>query len=148
MKEKSAIAGFITLVSLLLIGGCAPSSFVQSSPGWKVIELRDELHDNYDQAWQVTVDTVARNWDIEILDKDSGYLRTNWTYGISGRKPNNYRGRLSIKYPTGKPKRVKLEVKTEAQWHFRYWHSGFDTIFNRDVYASLSGRLGRTVPTK
>lgn len=132
---------------VLMSTGCAPKSFVRSSPGWKTIELRDGLVNNYNESWQTTVDTVARNWDIEILDKDSGYLRTNWVYGISGGAYDAYRGRLTIKYPEVTDVK-KLEVKTEAQWHEKegVWVGGFDSIFQRDVYQALSGRLGRTVP--
>lgn len=149
MKGKCRILRFIPLFGALLFFGCTPRSFVKSSPGWKVIELRDSLRDDCDQAWQTTVDTIARSWDIEMMDKDSGYLRTAWTYGISGGVYNRYRGRLTIKYPQGQ-QCEKLEVKTEAQWledsYYGSWISGFDTTFNRDVYGALSGRLGRTVP--
>ena len=151
MKKTCALFAIVSLLMLFISAGCAPQSFVKSSPGWKVIELRDELRDDYSQAWQTTVDSIARNWDIEILDKESGYLRTAWTYGISGGVYNRYRGRLTVKYPEG-TKSDKLELKTEAQWaenvYYGIWVTGFDTIFNRDVYSVLAGRLGRTVPTE
>ena len=137
-------------VGVLLCMGCAPSSIVRSAPGWKVIELRPGLLNNYDDSWQTTVDTVARDWDIEIMDKSSGYLRTAWTYGISGGSYRRYRGRITVKYPDVKTPQ-KSEVKTEAQWledEPRGWVTGFDSTFQRDVYAALSGRLGRTVPSE
>jgi uncharacterized protein YfaQ (DUF2300 family) len=135
---------------VLLTVGCAPRTFVRSAPGWKVIELRPGLENNYDDAWQTSVDTVARDWDIEIMDKASGYLRTAWTYGISGGSYERYRGRITVKYPNVKAPE-KAEVKTEAQWLRDSplgWITGFDTSFQRDVYAALSGRLGRTVPSE
>ena len=140
----------IGLASLMIaaLTGCAPRSFVRSTPGWKVIELRDGLNNNYDDAWQRTVDTIARNWDIEILDKDSGYLRTAWLHGIVGASYERYRGRLTVKYPDVKGP-SKVEVKTDAQWLATRplgWISGFDSTFQRDVYSALAGRLGRTVP--
>lgn len=138
------------LVLGLLASGCAPKTFVRSSPGWKVIELRPGLLKNYDEAWQTTVDTVARDWDIEILDKQSGYLRTAWLYGISGGPYERYRGRLTVKFPQVKEPE-KAELKTEAQWledRPLGWVSGFDSAFQRDVFTALSGRLGRTVPSE
>jgi hypothetical protein len=151
MRKNYGLFVSISILMVFSAVGCAPSSFVKSSPGWKVIELRDELRNNYDQAWQTTVDTIAKQWDIEILDKESGYLRTTWTYGISGGVYNRYRGRLTVKYPEGS-KSDKLELKTEAQWaqdvYYGIWVTGFDTNFNRDVYSVLAGRLGRTVPTE
>jgi hypothetical protein len=62
----------------IITTGCAPNTFVRQSPGWKTIEFHSGLVNNYDEAWQMTVDTIARSWDIEILDKGSGYLRTAW----------------------------------------------------------------------
>ena len=149
MKEKSVMVGFITLVSLLLIGGCAPASFVKGhGAGWKTIELNDNLKHNYDISWQKTVDTIARDYDIEMMDKDSGYLRTSWLYGISGGIYNRYRGRITVKYPEVKEPK-KVEVKTDAQWlldpYYGVWQRGWDRSFNREVFTTLSGRLGRTV---
>jgi hypothetical protein len=59
------------------------------------------------------VDTIARDYDIEMLDKDSGYLQTTWTYGISGGTFNRYRVRLTIKYPKIENP-DKMDVKTDA----------------------------------
>ncbi len=150
-----SLAGCTSVAILsLCMTGCAstPKSFVASAPGWKTIELNEVLQGNYDLAWQKTVDTVARDWDIELLDKDSGYIRTSWKYDISGqrgRRRQTYRGRITLKFPEIKNPN-KLELRTGAQWlrnrNSRYWESGFDTNLERDVYAALAGRLGRTVP--
>lgn len=150
MRNRNPIVFALLAIAPIGLTGCAPKSFVRSAPGWKVIELRNGLRDSYSDAWQTTVDTVARNWDIEILDKDSGYLRTAWMHGISGGSYERYRGRLTIKYPEVQHPE-KLEVKTDAQWlndRPMGWVSGFDTAFQRDVYSALSGRLGRTVPSE
>ena len=140
------------LVSIgVLCVGCAPSTFVKSAPGWKTIELNENLMGNYDEAWQKTVDTIAREYDIEMLDKDSGYLRTAWLYGVSGGIYNRYCGRLTVKYPSvSNP--TQVDIKTNAQWledeQYLRWVSGWDKDFQRDVYTNLAGRLGRGVPTE
>ena len=137
---------------VLPLVGCAvtPKSFVRSSPGWKTIELHHSLASDYATAWQKAVDTIARSWDIEILDKESGYLRTSWTYGISGASYEKYRGRITLKFPDPS-NATKVELRTQAQWlrnpNRLVWQNGFDTIMERDVYSALAGRLGRTVPT-
>lgn len=142
----------LAMAALLVAPGCAltPKTFVRSAPGWKTVEVHDALKSNYDDVWQKTVDTIARSWDIEILDKGSGYLRTAWQYGISGANYQCYRGRLTIKFPDIKNP-DKLEVRTNAQWlqnrQQLVWIDGFDTVFERDVYTALAGRVGRTVPT-
>lgn len=103
----------------MITTGCAPATFIRQAPGWKTIEFHSGLVNNYDDAWQKTVDTIVRSWDIEILDKDSGYLRTAWIYGISGGPTVAYRGRITVKYPEIKNVQ-KVEVKTVAEW----WESG------------------------
>ncbi len=149
VKTPLVLASFL----VLLTTGCAPRTFVRSAPGWKTIEFRPGLVNNYDEAWQKTVDSIARNWDIEILDKDSGYLRTAWVYGISDGPQIKYRGRITVKYPEIKMPE-KVEVKTSAEWwayggpYAPIWVKGFDSSFQRDVFTELSGRLGRTVPVE
>jgi hypothetical protein len=98
------------------------------------------------------VDTIARDYDIELVDKSSGYLRTAWAYGISGGNAQRYRGRLTVKFSDVKTPE-KVEIKTDAAWlssggPFSYpgWVPGYDTAFQRDIFTALSGRLGRTVP--
>ena len=142
----------VALAGLLFSVGCAPTTFVQQQSGWKSIELREGLIKNYDAAWQTVVDTIARDYDIELVDKSSGYLRTAWTYGISGGNSQRYRGRLTVKFSDVKTP-DKVEIKTDAAWlssggPFSYpgWVPGYDTAFQRDIFTALSGRLGRTVP--
>jgi hypothetical protein len=151
MEVKSLVVGLMVFIVLLPISGCAPPTFVKSAPGWKTIELNEDLMGNYDKAWQKTVDTIAREYDIEMLDKESGYLRTAWLYGVSGGIYNRYRGRLTVKYPSV-VNPSKVDVKTSAQWledvGYLRWTSGWDRDFQRDVYTNLAGRLGRGVPTE
>ena len=147
--QKSIYLSLLLVTTTLVFAGCAPSTFIKGRPGgWKTIELNESLASEYALAWQKTVDTIARDYDIELLDKDSGYLRTAWMYGISGGTYHRYRGRLTIKYPDiTEPE--KVEVKTDAQWlsepAYGIWERGWDTSFDRDVFTALSGRLGRTV---
>jgi hypothetical protein len=102
------------------------------------------------------VDTLTRDWDVEMMDKSSGYIRTAWHNGISGGPQNAYAGRITIKFPELKNP-SKMEVKTEAKWlqsvynsytglYNSQWVSGYDSAFQRDVYSMLGGRLGRVVP--
>ncbi|MHC4167008.1 MAG: hypothetical protein ACYSWQ_08625 [Planctomycetota bacterium] len=148
MRTRTKLGILMAAMLGLVCTGCAPSTFVKGqSAGWKTIVLNDTVKGDYNAAWSKTVDTIARDYDIEMLEKESGYLRTGWKYGISGATYNRYRGRITIKYgDTETPEQV--EVKTDAQWlGDQMWVEGFDKMFNRDVYVNLSGILGRTVPT-
>jgi hypothetical protein len=148
---RKQLLSFLLLFTSIFLVSCAPPTFVKSAPGWKTIELNEDLMGNYDKAWQKTVDTIAREYDIEMLDKDSGYLRTAWLYGVSGGIYNRYRGRLTVKYPSV-AEATKVDIKTSAQWLedevYLRWVSGWDRDFQRDVYTNLAGRLGRGVPTE
>lgn len=141
-------AGVIGLT--ILVSGCAPRTFMKSAPGWKAVELHEGLKGQYDVAWEKAVDTIAKKWDIEMMDKDSGYLRTSWTPGVSGGDRGRYRARITVKFSDiGAPR--MLEVRTQAQWledpGREIWIEGYDTAYERLVYTTLAGRLGRTVPT-
>ena len=149
MRTKTKLSVLMAAMLGLACTGCAPSTFVRGqSGGWKTIVLNDQMKGDYEAAWAKTVDAIARKYDIEMLEKDSGYLRTAWKYGISGGAYNTYRGRITIKYSdTVSP--TQLEVKTDAHLlsgSYGQWVEGFDRSFNRDVYTNLSGVLGRTVP--
>lgn len=146
MKELKLV--LLCAVISMFVVGCVPSTFMKQSAGWKSVELNQNLQGNFDATWQKCVDTIAKDYDIEMLDKNSGYLRTAWIYGISSGTYNRYRGRITVKFPELKEP-TKVDVKTEAQWltdmSTGTWLPGFDTTFQRDVYTALSGRLGRTV---
>lgn len=148
MGKKLTALVVCSVAGIVVLGGCAPSTFVKQSAGWKTIEFNENTQGNFDTAWQKCVDTIARDYDLEMLDKDSGYLRTAWIYGISGGTYNRYRGRITVKFPELKEP-TKVDVKTEAQWLTDeprgLWLPGWDKTFQRDVYTALSGRLGRTV---
>jgi len=136
------------LATAALAVGCAPSTFVRQTSGWKVVELRPGL--KFDRAWQEMVDTVAQNWDVEMLEKDSRYLKTTWHYGISGADPRRYRGRIIVKFPPGKEP-TALHLKTEAEWlppdsRDAQWIKGHDSMMQRKVYTDISGRVGRVIP--
>ena len=152
MAKRTSLWILLVVTFGLVCAGCAPNTFVRGhAGGWKTIELNESLKGDYNNTWQKTVDTIARDYDIEMLDKDSGYLRTAWMYGISGGIYNRYRGRITIKYPSvANPD--KIEVKTDAQWlsdpAYGIWEPGWDKSFNRDVFTALSGRLGRTVSSE
>jgi hypothetical protein len=148
MKMKARMITLLCIVVSMVVVGCfAPTTFVKTTAGWKTIEFNENIQ-GFDTAWQRCVDTIARDYDIEMIDKNSGYLRTAWIYGISGGVYNRYRGRITVKFSELKNPTM-VDIKTEAQWlsdeSSGIWTPGFDKNFQRDVYTALSGRLGRTV---
>jgi hypothetical protein len=150
-KQMSKLVALLCAITIVLATGCAPKTFVKTPPGWKTIEFNENIKNDFNIAWQKSVDTIAKDYDLEMVDKSSGYLRTSWIYGISGGQYNRYRGRITVKFPE-LVNPTKVDVKTEAQWlsevQYGVWEPGWDQTFQRDVYTALSGRLGRTVASE
>ena len=123
----------------------APQTFVRSadqSGVWKSIELA-ETSDKA-RLWSTTVDALTTKYDIEVLDRDSGYLRTTWKFTTveAGNVDRNYRTRFIAKFNNSW---TVLQVKSEAEWLYSgNWVTGYDSKTLEDVYGDLQGRLGRT----
>ena len=94
--------------------------------------------------WTTTVDAMARSFDLEVMDKPSGYIRTTWkfTFINSGEVIDRYRARIVVKFQG--TDWTTLEVKSEANWlSERGWEVGYDSRLLEDVFGDLQGRIGR-----
>jgi hypothetical protein len=135
----------VLFLALLLICGCAtqriPPSFSRiSSPGWATIEIRDDV--DYDRAWKTTLGILIRDFDIEFLSKDDGYVRTSWTHTWSGVHQQNYRVRVTVRFSDD---RHSVEIKSEAHaLHGNTWLLGVDSRQLSTMKTDLMGTIGRT----
>jgi hypothetical protein len=133
------------LLGALLTFGCAtpPDSFVRvMEPTWTSVELRDGL--GFDEAWEEVTDVLAREFELEMIAKDGGYMRTAWiyTWWKSGVVTEDYRVRAIVKFSPG---REVVDVKTEAQWSEREgWVLGTDTRMHQAMMTDIMGVVGRT----
>lgn len=133
------------LMFLLCACGCAtqriPRSFSQvSAPGWVTIEIRDGVE--YDRAWKTTLGILVREFDIEFVSKDDGYIRTSWTYTWSGVYQQNYRVRVTAKFSDD---RKSVDIKSEAQaLQGNIWLLGVDSRQLSTLKTDLMGTIGRT----
>jgi len=138
-----SLVGFLLLATLV---SCRPPhTFIRTpEPGWNVVEIRDGLA--YDQVWDAVVDLLARRFDIEILSKADGYIRTGWLYTWTGKPSDTYKVRAVIKFS---PDRSMVEVKSEAWWHKegwfgrRSWVLGTDDLLATTLRTDLMGQIGR-----
>ncbi len=139
MRKSACLA---LVLGMFLLGGCvAPNTFVRTlEPTWASVELRDDVA--YQEAWEVLVDTLVRRFDLEVLSKENGYLRTNWLYTWTGSMNNKYRVRVTAKFA---PNKQKVELKSEAEFGGRgYWTQGYDTRLLSTIKSDIMGTIGRT----
>ena len=125
---------------------CAPQTFIPTTnSGWNTVQVRVDL--SYDEAWRSIVDLIAKRFDIEIMSKDDGYLRTAWSYSWTGEVRENYKVRAIIKFsPSGQ----SLEIKSEAQFRDPSivgmgggWQMGTDEVLNHTLRTDIMGKIGR-----
>jgi len=129
---------------LLLLGivacfsGCAaPETFVRTSePAWAKIEIRDGV--DYDRSWQTIYDLLVRRFDIEVAQKENGYMRTGWLYSWTGQVTDFYRVRITVKFPEDKK---SVEIKAEAYCRD---YVGYDSRLLDTYKSDIMGLVGRT----
>jgi hypothetical protein len=144
--RRATILGAIA--ALIFVLGCSgpPKTFMKTfdEPGiWKTVDISTSI--NSDQIWRLLVDTLSQRYDLEVLEKDSGYLRTSWkyTYIKGGKVTDRYRSRIVVKL-NGSPW-DQARVKCESNWleKDKGWILGYDTRLLEDVYGDIQGKLGR-----
>ena len=132
----------VALLFAFLLAGCAtPKTFVKTlEPTWASVELRSDTP--YEKAWDTIVDIMVKRFDLEILSKDDGYLRTGWLYTWTGKVMENYRVRVTLKFS---PDHTKVEVKSEAEFGGQgAWVTGYDTRLLETLKSDIMGSIGRT----
>lgn len=118
----------------------APVSFVKTmEPTWASVQIREGLE--YENAWNAVMDVLVRKFDLEVLSKDNGYMRTSWLYAWTGQLREDYRVRVTIKF---NPERNKVDVKSEANYQSKNgWTLGSDTALLQTIKTDLMGTVGR-----
>ena len=144
-KKRSLLLIGLTFSGLFLVC-CAPKTFIRtSSPGWNMIQIRDEV--SYDEAWKSVVDLIAKKFGIEFLSKEDGYIRTEWLYSWAGKLTQDYKVRSLIKF---NPDKRIVEVKSEAQFYDggyfgigAGWVMGTDELLSTTLRSDIMGRVGK-----
>ena len=144
--ELNLNAALLAALLALATNACAlspPKSFIQTfdEPGrWASIEIK--TGQTKEDVWRTVVDTLAQKFDLEVLEKDSGYVRTSWkyTYVYDGRVVSRYRARIVVKF---RDAWRTMQVKCEANWlEGGGWTQGYDTRLLEDAYGDLQGKVG------
>ncbi len=117
-----------------------PVTFVQTlEHNWATIEIVENME--YEKAWSAVVDLLVRRFDLEVLSKENGYLRTTWLYSWTGELREDYRVRVTIKFSSDKS---KVEIKSEANYQKTSgWVIGSDTALLQTLKSDIMGTVGR-----
>ena len=100
-----------------------PDSFKRTSiPIFEIINLQNNL--DYNKSWNIIFSIVSKNFDVAMMDKNSGYIRSHWNYKSTGIVRDDYRTRVTIKFNLDK---TNLELKSEANFKYNNnWIQGSD----------------------
>jgi hypothetical protein len=133
----------VAAVLVVVIVGCAiaPKTFIVTmEPTWATIEWKENI--DYEKAWVLVSDLLIKRFDLEMINKESGYIRTNWLYSWTGRLTQNYRVRVTVKFNKEKH---SVEVKSEANYMRTNgeWVAGSDTRLLETLKTDIMGSVGR-----
>jgi hypothetical protein len=154
-KQKRGATGaasfaFAAIVGILLIAltGCdttpQPQTHIGSWPYWKDVQVSCR---DYDVMWRTTVDVLSEDYPIEVLDKDGGYLKTEWkVYTVPNPSTDsgfeNDAVRYSAKiYPATGIIRLGAEIKNNDTGVFFTTIKGDATAFNQFVWRGIPEQL-------
>jgi hypothetical protein len=128
-------------MALILTACVPPQTFVKTlEPAWASVEIRTDL--SYGQAWEAVLDTLVKRFDVEVMSRQDGYMRTSWLYTWTGTVNENYRVRVTVKFSQD---HKKIEVKSEAEFGGPgRWVMGYDTRLLETIKTDIMGTLGRT----
>lgn len=141
IKGVTMVKRYILSIFIIfpLIVGCSrvPATFIKTyEPTWASIELRKDV--DFETAWKSVYDILIRQFDVEIAQKENGYIRTGWVYTWTGQYTDYYRVRVTIKFDKDKN---TIDVKSEAYYRD---YIGYDTRLVETLKTDIMGSIGRT----
>lgn len=152
--RSSAFPVFVVSILFMLVvsSGCRrtpppqtdskPKTFIQTmEPSWISLALRDDV--NEEHAWDSILDILIKRFDMEVMEKANGYMRTVWLYTWTGVATEDYRVRVTVKFKKGEK---KVDIKTEAEYRYsgNQWATGYDTRLVETLKTDIMGSIGRT----
>lgn len=118
----------------------AKKTWKRGQAEWAKIQLNDKL--SFDQAFGIVLELVSDKYEMEMISKDGGYIRSAWNFltDRKGRKIKDQRCRITVKFNHDK---TQLQVKTECQRLKKGdWQDGEDTALSQQMKEDIRGVLG------
>ena len=146
MKLQTLLVIGCAAATLSLPACGAPATFVRASSmadpqeQWSTIEVRTTV--SYDQAWEAVLDTLVKQFELAILSRPDGYMRTNWFYTWGGTRSEKYRVRVTVKFSADY---TRVSLKSEAEYGGEgRWEPGYDTRLLTQLKNDMMGLVGST----
>jgi hypothetical protein len=138
---RTTLTLLVLMASLLVGSAGTPKTFEQlDTIQWITLEVRDGM--DVERVWNSVVDILINDFELDLVAKDTGYLRTEWLYSYGGKYKNEYRVRVIIRVaPDGKTIRVKTEAQVKVGLN---WLIGVDSRLVSTLKTDLMGTIGRT----
>jgi len=118
------------------------SYFVRGEGGRTSVQIADRI--SYDLAFDEVVNVLFRSFEIEMINKEAGYIRTSWRTtwagGPTSTPQKRYRVRVTINMS---PTRQRIDILTEAErLRGDRWVRGNDTRLLETVRRDIAGNVG------
>lgn len=141
---KTQLLRFFMVATALLLAGCglgAPESFMQMNKQfWESMDLKQTV--KYDDAWQRVIYIITKKFELEMISKEDGYVRSAYSQSYFSEDMLNerYQIRIVAKFT---PDRKKFEFKIESRmWDGKIWHNGSDVRIAANMRKDFQNSIG------
>lgn len=141
--KTQLLRSFIGAAALLL-AGCglgAPESFMQMNRQyWESMDVKASV--KYDDAWQRVIYIITKKFELEMISKEDGYVRSAYSQSYFSEDMQNerYQIRIVAKFT---PDKKKFEFKIESRmWDGKIWHNGSDVRVAANMRKDFQNSIG------
>ncbi|MCR4665323.1 MAG: hypothetical protein K5660_08165 [Paludibacteraceae bacterium] len=106
---------------------------------WMHVQINESF--DYDQAFETAVEILSDKYEMGMIKKDGGYVRTAWNFyrKTRGTLDKKVRIRITLKFNDD---RTQVAVKTEVQkLIFKEWVDGYSNVLGYQVRKELQDVL-------
>lgn len=141
---NSNVLRSFTFSILFLLAGCglgAPESFMQMNKQyWESMNVKPSVP--YDDAWQRVIYIITKKFELEMVSKEDGYVRSAYgqSYFTEDMQNERYQIRIVAKFT---PDKKKFEFKIESRiWDGKIWRNGSDVRVATNMRKDFLNSIG------
>ncbi|MFA6468743.1 MAG: hypothetical protein WCW35_07585 [Bacteroidota bacterium] len=146
---KTLFFNTFLLSVLFFLGGCglgAPESFMQMNKQyWESMDIKQSIA--YEDAWQRVIYIITKKFELEMISKEDGYVRSAYgqSYFTEDMQNERYQIRIVAKFT---PDRKRFEFKIESRvWDGKIWRNGSDVRVATNMRKDFQNSIG-SAPVK